>query len=103
MADGEYQQLQLNIKPGLLIDLFAGGGGGGASEGLERAFGDPVHIAINHNPLALAVHEVNHPSTKHYISDVYEVCPREATQGLILPLLHGHPDKRLNIAIRGER
>lgn len=91
MADGGgYRQLQLNIKPGLLIDLFAGGGG--ASEGLERAFGHPVHIAINHNPLALAVHEVNHPATKHYISDVYEVCPREATQGLPVAHCHASPD-----------
>lgn len=92
MADGSgaYRQLHLNIKPGLLVDLFAGGGG--ASEGLERAFGHPVHIAINHNPLALAVHQVNHPATKHYISDVYEVCPREATQGLNVVHLHASPD-----------
>jgi len=31
---------------GLIVDLFAGGGG--ASTGLERALGRPVDLAINH-------------------------------------------------------
>lgn len=40
---------------GLIVDLFAGGGG--ASLGIEWATGRSPDIAINHDPLALAMHE----------------------------------------------
>ncbi len=36
---------------GLVVDLFAGGGG--ASVGIEAALGRRVDIAINHDPIAL--------------------------------------------------
>jgi DNA (cytosine-5)-methyltransferase 1 len=42
---------------GLIVDLFAGGGG--ASLGIEWAIGRSPDIAINHDPLALAMHEAN--------------------------------------------
>lgn len=48
---------------GLIIDLFAGGGG--ASAGIEAAVGRPVDYAVNHDPVALAVHKANHPHTVH--------------------------------------
>jgi len=59
---------------GLVVDLFAGGGG--ASVGIEAALGRPVDIAINHDPVALAVHKGN------------SVCPEvaEAVVGANLPL-----------------
>jgi site-specific DNA-cytosine methylase len=44
---------------GLVVDLFAGGGG--ASTGIEQAIGRAVDIAINHDPAAIRMHEVNHP------------------------------------------
>lgn len=53
---------------GLVIDNFAGGGG--ASTGIEMALGRPVDIAINHDPEAIAMHEINHPHTKHYCERV---------------------------------
>ena len=61
---------------GLIIDNFAGGGG--ASEGLEGAFGRPADIAVNHSAAAIAMHRANHPTTKHYQEDVWAVDPREA-------------------------
>lgn len=64
---------------GLVIDNFAGGGG--ASTGIEMALGRPVDIAINHDPEAIAMHEINHPHTKHYCESVWEVDPREITGG----------------------
>jgi len=48
---------------GIVVDLFAGGGG--ASVGLEAALGRPVDVAINHDPVTLAVHKANHPMTHH--------------------------------------
>lgn len=60
----------------LVIDNFAGGGG--ASAGIEAAIGRPVDIAINHDAEAIAMHQANHPETKHYREDVWAVDPREA-------------------------
>jgi hypothetical protein len=48
---------------GLVVDLFAGGGG--ASVGIEAALGRSVDIAINHDPVALAVHNFNGGSVTH--------------------------------------
>lgn len=74
---------------GLIVDLFAGGGG--ASTGVEAALGRPIDIAINHNAVALAVHEANHPKTKHFVSDIWEVEPRIATHGQPVFLLWASP------------
>src|SRR5688572_1008527 len=65
-------------KP-LHVNLFAGGGG--ASLGELLATGQSPDIAINHSPVAIALHRANHPTTRHYIEDVYAVDPREATRG----------------------
>lgn len=59
----------------LIIDNFAGGGG--ASTGIERALGRSPDYAINHDPVALAMHEVNHPLTKHLTTSVWAVDPRD--------------------------
>lgn len=74
----------------LIVDLFAGGGG--ASVGLEAALGRSVDIAINHDPVALAVHRANHPSTRHLEADIWEVKPREATGGHPVDVLWASPD-----------
>jgi DNA (cytosine-5)-methyltransferase 1 len=57
----------------LVIDNFAGGGG--ASTGIENALGRPCDIAINHDPGAVAMHEVNHPQTRHFCESVWEFLP----------------------------
>ncbi len=75
---------------GLVIDNFAGGGG--ASTGIEMALGRPVDIAINHDPEAIAMHEINHPHTKHYCESVWEVDPREVTGGKPVDLCWFSPD-----------
>ncbi len=87
MINGQYI---LPIASKLIVDLFAGGGG--ASTGIEQAVGRHVDIAINHDPDAIGMHEVNHPQTKHYIADVWEVCPIQATTGMPVGLLHASPD-----------
>lgn len=74
----------------IVVDLFAGGGG--ASVGLEMALGRPVDAAVNHNPVALAMHEVNHPHTLHLHSDVWEVDPRLVARGRRVKVLWMSPD-----------
>jgi DNA (cytosine-5)-methyltransferase 1 len=63
---------------GLIIDNFAGGGG--ASTGIEQAFGRSVDVAINHDPEAIAMHKVNHPDSFHYCQDVWEIDPVEVVR-----------------------
>ena len=50
-------------------DLFAGAGG--SSEGLSQA-GIHVVTAANHNPVAIATHQKNHPATEHRCADLSE-------------------------------
>lgn len=66
----------LGIRPDeLIVDCFAGGGG--ASLGIFWATGRHPDIAINHDREALAMHEANHPSTRHYREDIWKVSPYE--------------------------
>lgn len=74
----------------LVVDNFAGGGG--ASTGIEMAIGRSVDIAINHDPDAITMHKANHPGTKHYCEDVWEVDPIEACAGKPVALAWFSPD-----------
>ncbi len=85
------QQQALPFQRELYVDLFAGAGG--ASSGGARVYRDP-DIAINHNPIAIAVHRANHRNTRHYISDIYEVDPLQATGGQPVGILWASPDCR---------
>jgi DNA (cytosine-5)-methyltransferase 1 len=84
------KQFLLPIAHELIVDLFAGGGG--ASTGIEAAIGRHVDIAVNHDPEAISLHEANHPQTRHFISDVFEVDPRTVTDGQPVGLLWASPD-----------
>ena len=84
------QQLNLDIHQKLIVDLFAGGGG--MSIAFEMAFGRSPDIAINHNDDALSMHRANHPQTRHFIADIFEVSPQAATQGRLVGWLHLSPD-----------
>jgi DNA (cytosine-5)-methyltransferase 1 len=79
-----------DLFQGLVVDSFAGGGG--ASIGIERALGRPVDVAINHSDDAIAMHEANHPHTRHFREDIWEVDPIEATRGRPVDLAWFSPD-----------
>jgi DNA (cytosine-5)-methyltransferase 1 len=83
-------QFGLDLAGEIRVDLFAGGGG--ATMGQEMATGKAVDIAINHNPKAISMHKRNHPGAEHYITDVYEVCPRKATRNRPVAHLHASPE-----------
>lgn len=77
---------------GLIVDLFAGGGG--ASAGIEAALGRNVDIAVNHSAVALAVHAANHPDTRHLTADIWDVDPRLVCGRRPIDLLWASPDCR---------
>lgn len=84
------RQRQTTIFDELVIDNFAGGGG--ASTGIEAAIGRPIDIAINHDPEAIAMHEANHPLTKHYCESVWDVDPVAVADGRPVGLVWLSPD-----------
>lgn len=83
-------QFILPLAHELVIDLFAGGGG--ASTGIEQALGRFVDVAVNHDPEAVSLHQANHPQTRHFVSDVFEVDPLAVTDGQAVGLLWASPD-----------
>jgi DNA (cytosine-5)-methyltransferase 1 len=74
----------------IIVDSFAGGGG--ASLGIEWALGRSPDVAINHDPEAIAMHQANHPGTRHYCEDVWHVDPVEACRGRAVGLAWFSPD-----------
>lgn len=76
----------------LLIDSFAGGGG--ASTGIELALGRSPDVAINHDDIALAMHAVNHPATRHMPHNIWKVDPLAVCDGRPVGLLWASPDCR---------
>lgn len=94
-----FAQGLLDIHDDLIVDLFAGGGG--ASCGIEMATGRQVDIAINHDPAAVAMHEANHPQTKHHVVDVFEADPPTVTGGRPVGLLWASPDCTHHSKARG--
>lgn len=84
---------------GLIIDSFAGGGG--TSTGIEMALGRSPDIAINHDAEAIRMHMANHPGTRHYVSNVWDVDPLEATGGKPVALFWLSPDCTYHSKARG--
>lgn len=77
------------LTGGINVVLFAGMGG--ACQGLEAA-GFPVHVAVNHDEIALAAHKALNPFTRHIQADIYEVDPLDATGRRPVHFLHASPD-----------
>jgi len=78
------------VEEGLLVSLFAGGGG--TDVGFEMELGRSADIAINHDPDAILMHKTNHPATVHYQEDIFSVNPRKVTAGRKVALLWASPD-----------
>lgn len=86
-------------------DLFCGGSGSstGFKEACKALGKDHDLVAVNHNPLAIATHRLNHPHAKHYCQDIRRIDPREAVPGGHLDLLlAGAPCPQYSLA-RGGR
>ena len=74
----------------IVVDFFCGGGGAGT--GLEMGLGRTVNVAKNHSPQAISMHTVNHPSAKHFTTDVFEGDPDTECGGKAVGWFHMSPD-----------
>ena len=89
-------------EPGLIIDLFAGGGG--ASQGIFEATGRHPDVAVNHDPQAIALHAANHPDTLHLQDDIRKVdiaAVLARFPGRTVDLLWASPDCKHHSKARG--
>lgn len=82
--------MQLDLFREIVVDNFAGGGG--ASTGIEMVTDLSVDIAISHAPAAIAMHKMNHPDTKHYCENVWEVDPKKFCRGRKIGLAWFSPE-----------
>jgi DNA (cytosine-5)-methyltransferase 1 len=84
---------------GLIVDLFAGGGG--ASTGIKMATGRSPDVAINHDAEAVSMHAANHPETEHICGDVWHQKPMTVTGGRPVSFLWASPDCTHHSRARG--
>lgn len=59
---------------------------------MDSLCGVEGHVAINHDPIALAVYARNHPGAEIHETDIMDVEPLEATRGRPVGLLWASPD-----------
>ena len=82
------------MKPFLVADLFCGAGG--SSTGAERAVKalgrEMLLVCVNHWPLAIETHQLNHPNARHYIEDITKADPLELVPEGYLDLLMASPE-----------
>jgi len=90
--------VQWSLDQAINVVLFAGLGG--ACAGLEDA-GLPVHVANNHDPVALAAHAALFPHTHHVKGDIFDVDPVQATSGRCVNVLWASPDCRDHSIAKG--
>lgn len=83
----------------LVVDNFAGGGG--ASSGIAAAIGRAPDIAVNHDAEAIAMHQANHPETRHYLESVWKVDPKTACGGKSVALAWFSPDCKHHSKAKG--
>lgn len=81
---------QLGLTDEIIVDNFAGGGG--ASCGIEMATGKPITLAVNHDPEAIAMHQMNHPHTQHFCENVWDIDPAKVCAGRKVGLAWFSPD-----------
>lgn len=89
----------MNPRTEIWGDYFAGGAG--ASTGIACAVGIPAYFAVNHSPAALDMYRQNHPHTRLYCEDVFDVDPEKICEGHPMWLLWASPDCTHHSKARG--
>lgn len=90
---------QTNLFDPIWGDYFAGGAG--ASSGIACAVGEPAYFAVNHSRAALDMYRQNHPYTRLYCEDVFDVDPVKICEGHPMWLLWASPDCTHHSKARG--
>ena len=86
-----------------VADLFCGAGGSstGAKKAIEEIGGRMELVAVNHWPIAVQTHQLNHPTAQHYLQDLDKADPEEIVPNGYLDLLMASPECRFYSRARG--
>lgn len=90
---------QENLFDPIWGDFFAGGAG--ASSGIACAVCETAYFAVNHSRSALDMYRQNHPYTRLYCEDVFDVDPEKICEGHPMWLLWASPDCTHHSKARG--
>ena len=87
----------------LVADLFCGAGGTstGATNAVEEIGGEIDLVAVNHWPVAVETHKLNHPEARHYVQDLDGADPEMLIPEGRLDLLMASPECRHFSRARG--
>ena len=87
----------------LVADLFCGAGGTstGATKALAEIGGEIDLVAVNHWPVAVETHKLNHPEARHYVQDLDGADPETLVPEGWLDLLMASPECRHFSRARG--
>jgi DNA (cytosine-5)-methyltransferase 1 len=76
---GELPEIRRALGREIFIVGFAGGGG--SCEGVRMATGQSPDEALNHDEEAIAMHMVNHPTTRHWCQNIWQAIPSDVAAG----------------------
>ena len=87
----------------LVADLFCGAGGSstGAEKAISSIGGVMKLVAVNHWPLAVRTHQINHPRARHVVEDVTMADPEAIVPEGRLDLLMASPECKFYSRARG--
>ena len=88
-----------------VADLFCGAGGSstGAARAIAEMGGRMELVAVNHWPVAVETHQLNHPEARHYVQDLEGADPEKIVPEGSLDLLMASPECRFYSRARGGR
>lgn len=75
---------------GIVVDLFAGGGG--ASTGIAMALGRSPDVVVDFSKTALAMHQANHQESRHVCADIWALQSQSVTKGRPVGFAWASPD-----------
>jgi DNA (cytosine-5)-methyltransferase 1 len=86
-----------------VADLFCGAGGSstGARKAIESIGGTMELVAVNHWPVAVETHSLNHPNARHYVQNLETADPETIVPEGYLDLLMASPECRFFSRARG--
>ena len=87
----------------MVADLFCGAGGSstGAEKAIAATGGRMELVAVNHWPVAVETHQLNHPTARHYVQDLERADPEAIVPEGRLDLLMASPECRFYSRARG--
>ena len=95
----------MTTRPYVVADLFCGAGGTskGAAKAIASIGGRMNLVAVNHWPVAVETHQLNHPTARHYIQDLERADPETIVPEGYLDILLASPECRFYSRARGGR